>query len=99
MGISHRARRAEEEAGTVSICSPRREDRLLRTFRRFAARLFRTAGCSKWIVPFAGPHLQYGGGGWPGGEGGGGRGQVSGDALLQTLSQFLGRGVLRGLFL
>src|SRR5258708_24292837 len=60
MGISHRARRAEEEAGTVSICSPRREDRLLRTFRRFAARLCGTAGRSKRIVPFAVPRLQCG---------------------------------------
>ena len=66
MGISDRARRTEEEAGTVSICSPRREDRLLRTFRRFAARLCGTAGWSKWIVPFAVPHLSMRRGELPG---------------------------------
>ncbi len=54
--------RTEEEAGAVSICPPRREDRLLRTFRRFAACLCSTARWRKRIVPFAVSHLQCGGG-------------------------------------
>ena len=57
-GIFDRARRTEKEPGTVSICPPRREDRLLRKFRCFTPRLCGAAGWRKRIVPYKVSHLQ-----------------------------------------
>src|SRR5258708_10477341 len=81
MGIWERGGREEEEAGAVSICPPRREDRLLRTFRRFAACLCSTARWRKRIVPFAVSHLQCGGGDFFGGR-------VRGCAVSSWLTNF-----------